>query len=119
VSVTALRDAQGVIIGYLLIGTDNTARKLVEAEQRKLDQRLRDQTALLSEANEEIQRFVYIVSHDLRSPLVNIPGFGQPSLYCRRTGPGGDAGGGGAEVVAGSAERRIGAGRTGVGRASP
>src|SRR5438105_14658016 len=43
VSVTALRDADGVIIGYLLIGTDNTARKLVEAEQKKLDQRLRDQ----------------------------------------------------------------------------
>jgi signal transduction histidine kinase len=75
VSVTALRDAQDVIIGYLLIGTDNTARKLVEAEQKRLDQRLRDQTALLSEANAELQRFVYIVSHDLRSPLVNIMGF--------------------------------------------
>jgi signal transduction histidine kinase len=75
VSVTALRDAQDAIIGYLLIGTDNTARKQVEAEQKRLDQRLRDQTALLSEANEEIQRFVYIVSHDLRSPLVNIMGF--------------------------------------------
>src|SRR5256885_329568 len=68
VSVTALRDAQGGIIGYLLIGTDNTARKLVEAEQKKLDQRLRD-------ANEEIQRFAHVVSHDLRSPLVNIMGF--------------------------------------------
>lgn len=34
VSVTALRDAQGAIIGYLLIGTDNTARKLVEEEQK-------------------------------------------------------------------------------------
>jgi len=43
VSVTALRDAEGAIIGYLLIGTDNTARKLVEAEQKKFDQRLRDQ----------------------------------------------------------------------------
>jgi len=43
VSVTAPRDAQDTIIGYLLIGTDNTARKLVEAEQKKLDQRLRDQ----------------------------------------------------------------------------
>ena len=42
VSVTALRDAQATIIGYLLIGTDNTARKQVEAEQQKLDQRLRD-----------------------------------------------------------------------------
>jgi PAS domain S-box-containing protein len=43
VSVTALRDAQDDIIGYLLIGTDNTARKEIEAEQKKLDQRLRDQ----------------------------------------------------------------------------
>src|ERR1700752_4481878 len=41
VSVTALRDAQDAIIGYLLIGTDNTARQLVEAEKKKLDQRLR------------------------------------------------------------------------------
>jgi PAS domain S-box-containing protein len=54
VSVTALRDAQDVIIGYLLIGTDNTARKLVEAEQQRLDQRLRDQqfyTRSLIESN--------------------------------------------------------------------
>jgi len=54
VSVTALRDAEKIIIGYLLIGTDNTARKQVEAEQKKLDQRLRDQqfyTRSLIEAN--------------------------------------------------------------------
>ena len=54
VSVTALRDAQDAIIGYLLIGTDNTARKQVEAEQKKLDQRLRDQqfyTRSLIESN--------------------------------------------------------------------
>jgi PAS domain S-box-containing protein len=54
VSVTALRDAQGRIIGYLLIGTDNTARKQVEAEQALLDQRLRDQqfyTRSLIESN--------------------------------------------------------------------
>jgi PAS domain S-box-containing protein len=43
VSVTALRDAGGSIIGYLLIGTDNTARSQIEEERRKLDQRLRDQ----------------------------------------------------------------------------
>ncbi len=42
VSVTALRDAQDAIIGYLLIGTDNTARKEIEAEQKQLAQRLRD-----------------------------------------------------------------------------
>ena len=42
VSVTALRDEQNAIIGYLLIGTDNTARKEIEAEQKRLGQRLRD-----------------------------------------------------------------------------
>lgn len=42
VSVTALRDEEGAIIGYLLIGTDNTARKEIEADQRQLSQRLRD-----------------------------------------------------------------------------
>ncbi|HXP97520.1 MAG TPA: PAS domain-containing sensor histidine kinase [Telmatospirillum sp.] len=68
VSVTALRDVENAIIGYLLIGTDNTARKQAEAAKKKLDRRLRD-------ANEEIQRFTYVVSHDLRSPLVNIMGF--------------------------------------------
>ncbi|MFJ2990158.1 PAS domain S-box protein [Collimonas sp. NPDC087041] len=54
VSVTALRDAQEKVIGYLLIGTDNTARKRVEAEQALLDQRLRDQqfyTRSLIESN--------------------------------------------------------------------
>lgn len=54
VSVTALRNAGNEIIGYLLIGTDNTARKQVEAAQALLDQRLRDQqfyTRSLIESN--------------------------------------------------------------------
>ena len=54
VSITALRDAQDAVIGYLLIGTDNTARKQVEEERTKLDQRLRDQhfyTRSLIESN--------------------------------------------------------------------
>src|SRR3954468_12378793 len=54
VSVTALRDALGGIIGYLLIGTDNTARKQVEAERMLLDQAVRDQqfyTRSLIESN--------------------------------------------------------------------
>ncbi len=42
VSVTALRDEQESIIGFLLIGTDNTARKEIESEQKMLSQRLRD-----------------------------------------------------------------------------
>ncbi len=54
VSVTALRDEHDAIIGYLLIGTDNTARKQVEAERMLLDQRVRDQqfyTRSLIESN--------------------------------------------------------------------
>jgi PAS domain S-box-containing protein len=56
VSVTALRDVNdhGGIIGYLLIGTDNTARKQVEEDQKQLDQKLRDQqfyTRSLIESN--------------------------------------------------------------------
>jgi PAS domain S-box-containing protein len=54
VSVTALHGADGKVIGFLLIGTDNTARKQVEAEQALLDQRLRDQhfyTRSLIESN--------------------------------------------------------------------
>jgi PAS domain S-box-containing protein len=42
VSVTALRDDPGGIVGYLLIGADNAARKQAEAEQKLLDQRLRE-----------------------------------------------------------------------------
>ncbi len=54
VSVTALRDVANTIIGYLLIGTDNTARKQVEAERMLLDQAVRDQqfyTRSLIESN--------------------------------------------------------------------
>ncbi|WP_447952764.1 sensor histidine kinase [Sphingopyxis chilensis] len=40
-----------------------------------LEQLVDARTAELTRANNEIQRFAYIVSHDLRSPLVNVMGF--------------------------------------------
>ncbi|MBE0501032.1 MAG: PAS domain S-box protein, partial [Desulfuromonadales bacterium] len=56
VSVTALRDVRETIIGYLLIGTDNTMRRQIEEEQKELSQRLQDQqfyTRNLIEANSD------------------------------------------------------------------
>ncbi|MCX5826509.1 MAG: PAS domain S-box protein [Deltaproteobacteria bacterium] len=84
VSVTALRDAKDVIIGYLLIGTDNTARKLVEAERERLDKVLQDQNAELERAKLVAEKanlaksdFLSSMSHELRSPLNAILGFAQ------------------------------------------
>jgi signal transduction histidine kinase/AmiR/NasT family two-component response regulator len=84
VSVTALRDAQDAIIGYLLIGTDNTARQLVEAERALLDQALKDKNAELESAKFVAEKanlaksdFLSSMSHELRTPLSAILGFAQ------------------------------------------
>ncbi len=84
VSVTALRDAQNAIIGYLLIGTDNTARMVIEAERTRLDQALQDKNAELmsariiaDKANLAKSEFLSSMSHELRSPLNAILGFAQ------------------------------------------
>lgn len=51
------------------------ARAEVEALNSGLEQRVDERTQDLMRANEEVQRFAYIVTHDLRAPLVNIMGF--------------------------------------------
>ena len=53
----------------------HAARQRLEALNAGLEAAVVERTADLTRANEEIQRFAYIVSHDLRSPLVNVMGF--------------------------------------------
>jgi signal transduction histidine kinase len=66
-------------ISVFLVRRSTRARDEAEARLRdanlNLEATVDERTADLREANNEIQRFAYIVSHDLRSPLVNIMGF--------------------------------------------
>jgi signal transduction histidine kinase len=66
-------------ISIFLVRRSARARDEAEAQLRdnnlNLEATVDERTSDLREANNEIQRFAYIVSHDLRSPLVNIMGF--------------------------------------------
>ncbi len=77
----------GTVILVIMVTalTTNSARayiaalESVQAQLRTanegLEERVRERTAEIQEANDEIQKFAYVVSHDLRSPLVNVMGF--------------------------------------------
>jgi PAS domain S-box-containing protein len=74
-----VRNIDGKIIGIIGIVRDITERKLIENELReshnKLEQRVKERTEELETKNTEMERFIYTISHDLRTPLVGISGF--------------------------------------------
>jgi len=61
-------DEEGQVAGIVGISRDITERKRAEEQLQRY-------AAELEQANEEIKRFAYIVSHDMRAPLVNLKGF--------------------------------------------
>jgi len=64
-----LRDDNKVITGILCSGTDITEKVFAEQGVKRLNQQL-------NRKNHDLERIIYVTSHDLRSPLVNIEGFG-------------------------------------------
>jgi signal transduction histidine kinase/DNA-binding response OmpR family regulator len=80
-SVTALRSESDQITGFVCLTYDLTERNRAEEKIRQLnqtlEQRVRDRTAQLEAANEELEAFSFSVSHDLRGPLRAIDGFSQ------------------------------------------
>jgi PAS domain S-box-containing protein len=69
-TLSPIRDEQGSILLIVAVVQDVTLRKLSELEQRRLGEEL-------ARKNSELEQLLYVTSHDLRSPLVNVQGFSQ------------------------------------------
>ncbi len=83
-SITALRGRQDDLIGYLLVATDNSTAKRIEADRHRLDRALQETHVELQGAKLLAEKaslaksdFLSSMSHELRSPLNAILGFAQ------------------------------------------
>ena len=75
ITLTAVRDPSGQLVGFASIARDISERRRTEAAIAKLNTELEERVAELAAANGELEAFSYSVSHDLRGPLRAIDGF--------------------------------------------
>jgi PAS domain S-box-containing protein len=85
VSVTALRDAEGAIIGYLLIGTDNTARWQIEEGRKQAEEAVQQARIVAEEASRTKSDFLANMSHEIRTPMNAILGMTHLALRAHPT----------------------------------
>jgi PAS domain S-box-containing protein len=76
-SASPIRDANGAIVGAVLVFRDITEQRKIERNLKETRERLERGAAELKRSNEDLSQFAYVASHDLRSPLNTVVQFSQ------------------------------------------